>query len=204
MCQKEDTKRSKGAGGLITGSGSSESVFSIDKDFARSRSSLHGSNAVSRLMSLGNNSMSFPPMGQLDTSMSAVDSSTPVATSQDTAGGISMIATQQVPLHKVSRKRRWIALLSERPRGLDGGDVGSWLTTVLQVSDKGKEWKMAPGILTTEIVDSDDSGNVGSKGNKQLVEWNQLLHERPDAKDADDKKTTEWMVKVLRVSCKAL
>ena len=93
------------------------------------------------------------------------------------------------------RSLRWAALLSQRPQGLHG-DVGTWLTTVLEVSEKSQDLKVETGIR--EGSDSKDKHQAHSI--TQVVAWKGLLDERPD-RECKGSETTEWLVKVLKVSC---
>jgi len=94
------------------------------------------------------------------------------------------------------RNLRWAALLTQRPQGLHG-DLGTWLTAVLEVSEKSRELKAEPG----NQVGSDYKDKHQGHSSNQVVAWKGLLDERPD-RDSKGSETTEWLVKVLKASCR--
>jgi len=95
---------------------------------------------------------------------------------------------------KLGRKERWASLLSERPRDLQG-DIGKWLAMVLEVSDTSRD---LPRPKTTEEINPPKDSCQGRPSN-QIAAWQQLLEERPNVSVGSE--ATDWLVKVLKVSC---
>jgi hypothetical protein len=93
------------------------------------------------------------------------------------------------------RKQRWVELLSDRPQGLHGG-LATWLANVLEVSDKSQDLK----VKTRIHVGADSKDKHQAPHTTQVAAWKGLLDERPDA-TSKGSEATEWMGKVLKVSC---
>jgi hypothetical protein len=153
--------------GLIPGMGSDGNIFSLHNNIPVVGE--HGSTAGERFMSLEPNGVTFPE--RLDT-----------------------IRLSSHPGDTVKRSQRWASLLSERPHGLQG-DIGAWLATVLEVSDKSRDWKAE---MSREAVDAKDGDQL--ERSNQITVWKQLLDERPEV--AVGSEATDWMMKVLKVSCR--
>lgn len=101
------------------------------------------------------------------------------------------------------RQRRWLSLLSKRPHGFEG-DIGTWLSQVLEVSAADKS---DDSQHVTNIEAGDDSHKV-LEGREEaypmtsarLAAWKGLFEERPYV--CVGSKATDWIVKVLNVSCR--
>ena len=92
-------------------------------------------------------------------------------------------------LYLASRRRRWAALLAERPSGL--AKLNSWLAIAFAVSDLGASWSATETALSDRTVFTRTSVTQRSK-------WLALLQERPRN---DAAARTAWIVKVLQISC---
>ena len=93
------------------------------------------------------------------------------------------------------RKQRWVELLSDRPQRLHS-DLATWLANVLEVSDKSQDLK----VKTRIHLGADSKDKHQAHPSTQVAAWKGLLDERPDA-TCKGSEATEWMGKVLKISC---
>ena len=90
----------------------------------------------------------------------------------------------------VLRKRRWNALLCERPAAFRGLDA--WLSQVVSVSDISRPFDLNTSSLAVGAIRT----NIPAD---QLSRWTLLLDERPSSDDSG--AVTSWLTSVLSVSC---
>jgi hypothetical protein len=93
-------------------------------------------------------------------------------------------------LSMVSRRRRWVSLLTERPSNIR--EINAWLDKVLAVSDMTTPW------TATESFLSDGTVSFGSSVVQQS-RWGALLGEHPTNNEGG--VMTSWLVRILEVSC---
>jgi hypothetical protein len=126
------------------------------------------------------------------------DANTPEQTKEATEKEATMKKLGESPassgqndtLDLVCRRRRWAALLAERPSAL--GNLNSWLAAVFAISDLGASWNAKETTLSDGTVSRRSSVT-------QQSQWLALLQERPRNNDAAAR--TAWIVKVLQISC---
>lgn len=89
-----------------------------------------------------------------------------------------------------SVQNRWLALLAERPAGLEGLDA--WISRILYT-----EFDLSTENTNFTVTTNDDDTSSCS----QEQEWSALLRERPVPSDSCA-SVTRWLRRALSVSCR--